>query len=87
MKISNILKIADFETDQLSKEFVNWVGHCKPIYRDTYELCKEHLYSHDDIEEFLTELPKAHDRVLKQLAEIKALLKEADCSYFRIIKN
>lgn len=83
IKISNILKIADIEEDNLSTDFITWLADQAPTYKDTYENCNEHLYNVDDLvgaEGLTTDIES-------QLKSIYAAMQPDECSYFRVIKN
>jgi hypothetical protein len=82
----NILKIVDINHSQLTKKFIAFIEMQQPTYRD--QILREHLYSADDIleEESSQTAPYPAD-IAELLNEIKALLFELDCSYFRIVYN
>jgi len=92
MNISNILKIADFEEDQLSVEFVRWVTctpHIKPTYWDQFESLNENIYNPDDLNEILDRYRQKTVSIplKRELELLNSLMQIEGCSYFRIIKN
>jgi hypothetical protein len=86
MKIEheNILKVADIHYSQFSKAFIDFLDKQQPTYRD--QILREHLYSVEDI---LEEESSQHEpypaNITKPLAEIKTMLTELDCAYFRVV--
>ena len=82
----NIMKVVDINHSQLTKEFIDFIDRQQPTYRD--QILREDLYSAEDIleEESSQTAPYPAD-IAGVLAEIKILLFELDCSYFRIVYN
>jgi len=79
----SVLKVVDINYGQLSTDFVDFIGSQQPTYRD--QILREDLYSLEDIlEEQNDDKPYPSD-ILGQLSEIGLLLKELDCSYFRVV--
>lgn len=87
IQISNILKVADIESNQLPPVFIKWLNkEITPIYNDNEGL-KEHLFNIDTIIENQAESEGDDSRqyIWDILHQIETTLRSGDCSYFRII--
>jgi hypothetical protein len=80
----NIMKVVDINHSQLTKEFIDFIDRQQPTYRD--QILREDLYSSEDIlEEESSQTTPYPAGIVGVLTEIKTLLFELDCSYFRVV--
>lgn len=86
IQYENILKVVDINHSQLTKEFIDFIDKQQPTYRD--QILREDLYSAEDIlEEESSQSEPYPANIVHALNEIKTLLFELDCSYFRVVFN
>ncbi len=84
IEYENILKVADIHYSQFGKEFIGFLDRQQSTYRD--QILREHLYSVDDLLEEESNRDEPYPaNIAEPLAEIKILLNELDCAYFRIV--
>ena len=83
IKHYTILKMIEFNIDEISENMVDFLNTCQPSYR--YQIMDdEHLYRVEDIWEKEEPDGSYPDNIKEELAELEKLLLELDCTYFRI---
>lgn len=83
MKVSNILKVIDIESRDLSEDFKRWLSqHSEKAYTDN--ILKEHLYGCEIIEDITQfhAIPEVHRHTLQTISD---LCRQHEAGYFRII--
>lgn len=80
MKILDVIKIANIDKNDLSKEFLEALTFVTEEYTDNS--LEEHLYSPDNLSDEMDS-----DLHGPELLSIKKLCDRFDCSYFRVITN
>ncbi|MFD0792015.1 hypothetical protein ACFQZX_00220 [Mucilaginibacter litoreus] len=84
MKAENIMQVANISIADLCTEFIAFLSNELPIYRDL--ILSEHLYSVSDIAENERHNPHSKE-VTETLAAIDRLLRDINCSYFRLLTD
>lgn len=79
----NILKVVDIHHSQLGEDFIGFIQSQIPVYQDL--ILEENLYGIENILEEEQKNKPYPEIILAQLAEINALLRGLDCSYFRVV--
>ena len=76
------VKFIDFANNELLPETLKYIQQSRPSYRDNVPYMKEHLYSCENLLEFIEHLSKEGQ---EELTEICRIADTNECGYIRII--
>lgn len=79
----NIMKVADIPASELPEDFISFLSGLNATYRD--QVLEEHLYSPDTLFEEEPESEPYPQDFAAMLSDLRQLLSNLDCAYFRLV--